>query len=124
MARKKGSSRRRSFPRAKRRSSRRSNTGAKANMAALMGAGLYGAARQRISSTVAPFLGRLPGGAIADEIGMFGVNWAAGKFIGRKVSIIRDMAKAGMLIEAAAIGEALAGGQLTGGGNGNGAVIG
>lgn len=99
----------------KRHRSRSRGSGAKADLGALLGAGVYGALRNRISSAVAPLTSRIPFGGIADEIGMLGINWAARRFIGGRVPLVKDMAKAGMLIEAASIGNALAGGALGGG---------
>ncbi len=118
MARKKGRIRR-SFSRA----SKRVRRGARkaAPIVGLIGAGAYGALRQRVSDQLAPITANIPAGNIADEVGMLGVNWIVGRFIGRRVPILRQITKAGMIIEAARIGEAVATGQLgIGSTNGNG----
>jgi len=94
------------------RSRSRKSKGIFGDAGRLLGAGAYGAVRGRLAQAVSPLLANIPGGAIADEIGMLGVAWAAKKFIGGKVPFVADMAKAGMVIEAAAIGQALSTGAL------------
>ena len=104
---------------------RRSRSAAK-GMAPLLAAGIYGAGRQKLAEFIQPVAARIPGGNIADEVAMIGANWAIKKFIGGKVPIIGQAAKTGMLIEAAAIGEAIASGSLGIGAassNGGGAVV-
>lgn len=78
----------------------------------LLGAGLYGAVRARVSNYLQQYTNKIPLGNVSDEVGMLAVNYVAGKYIGRKLPIVRDMAKAGNMIEAARIGEAIATGSL------------
>jgi hypothetical protein len=97
----------------------------KANpMLKLMGAALYGAGRARIALAIRPYTEKIPAGNIADELGMMGVAWAAKKFLGRKVPIIAAAANAGMMIEAAQIGQAIGSGQLGIGNSSNGSAAG
>lgn len=111
----------------KKKSSRRSSN-KMAGMAKYVGAGVYGALRERLSTALDPISQKVPLGAIADEATMLGALYLGDKVIGRKVPLVRDVAKAGMLIEAARIGETLARGQLNFGfssqGGGNGDIIG
>jgi hypothetical protein len=79
-------------------------------MTPFLGAALYGAFRERISTALQPITGKLPFGEYADEVGMFITLWAAKRFIGNKVPMVRDVANAGMLIEAARVGSGLASG--------------
>jgi len=77
-----------------------------------IGAGVYGAVRQKMSRTLDPITQKVPFGNMADEIVMLGANYMIGKFVGRKIPAIRSVTKAGMLIESARIGETLAQGQF------------
>lgn len=78
-----------------------------------LGAGIYGAFRGRLSNALMPVTSKIPLGGISDEVGMFALLWAGKKFIGNKVPMVGDIARAGMLIEAARIGEAVALGQVS-----------
>lgn len=106
---------------------RRSSSGSSllGGMGKYVAAGLYGAGRQKFAEWITPVTARIPGGSMADEIALFGAALAAKKFVGNKVPYVKDIAEAGMLIEAAAIGEALASGALssTTRNTGNGAMI-
>ena len=94
------------------RSKRGSARSKAASTMPFVAAALYGAGRQKLAQLVSPIAAKIPGGNIADEIAMFGANWAIKKFIGRKVPIIGQAAKTGMLIEAANIGAVVAAGQF------------
>lgn len=74
----------------------------------LVGAGLYGAFREKVSAYISPYTSKLPLGNISDETGMIALSYLGKKFIGGRVPIAGDVFKAGMLIEAARIGEAVA----------------
>lgn len=77
-----------------------------------VGAGVYGAIRQNVSDRLAPLTAKIPGGNIADEVVMLGANWIIGKYAGRKFPMIRPVTNAGMIIESARIGQAIANGEL------------
>lgn len=89
---------------------------------ALGGAAIYGGVRAKMSQALSPLTSKIPLGEISDEVGMLGVNLAVGRFLGRKIPILRSITKAGMLIEAARIGEAVAMGQVGLGGFGGGSA--
>jgi len=79
----------------------------------LLGAGVYGALRERISNALAPLTSKLPFGDYADEAGILIAAFAVNKFI-PKAKIITEPA---MVIEAARIGAGLASGIGTGAAN-------
>lgn len=108
------------FKAKKRRSSKGTSSGSTAMQ--LIAAGLYGAGRGWLANFIAPVTARIPFGGIADEVGMLGANWAIGKFIGGKVPLLRQATKAGMLIESAAIGQAIVSGGLSMGGGSSSSV--
>lgn len=64
---------------------------------------IYGAARQYVSNLVAPLTAKIPLGNIADEVVMGGINYMVAKHTG---GILRDVAKKGLIIENARLGEA------------------
>lgn len=107
---KKGFKKRRSGRRlfARTRRSRRSGGGNWKSL--LVGAVVYGAARQQISTAIAPFTQRIPLGNIADEVGMIALAFAAKKFV--RNPMVNNVANAAITIEAARIGEAVVSGQL------------
>ena len=92
--------------------SRRRKSGLGNQAAAIMGAGIYGGVRAKLSNVVAPLTVKLPFGNIADEVGLGIVALVSKKFLGRKIPLVKDIANAGLLIESARIGEAVATGQL------------
>ena len=108
MAKKRTSKQRRYFSKSKKRSSKRKG----GLMATLLSAAIYGAAREKVSVKISPMTSKIPAGNIADEVGMLLVGYGVKKFVGSKVPMLSDAAKAGMYIEAARIGEAIAKGQL------------
>jgi hypothetical protein len=92
----------------KKKTKRRKSKSMLGKYGALIGAGIYGAARGRVSSYIDPILTSKLGalGGYADEAAMIGVNWAVGKFF----PAARPVTKAGMMIEAARVGEKMASG--------------
>jgi len=84
-------------------------------MMAALGAAIYGAGRARVSNALLPITAKVPLGSIADEVVMLGAGYAAHKFFPNKH--VRAVTKAGMLIEAARIGEAVVSGNIMGGGS-------
>jgi len=90
---------------------------AKASNASLMtaigGAMIYGALREKASNALAPLTNKIPLGNIADEV----VLGVASYFLAKKGSgLVREIGKAGLVIESARIGEAIVNGQLSLGG--------
>jgi len=75
-----------------------------------VGAAAYGAVRERMSIALDPITQRVPMGQYADEAVMLTANYllASGKvpFV-NKVPFVRQVAKAGLMIEAARLGEQL-----------------
>ncbi len=84
---------------------RRSTAGQVKPMAALLGGGVYGALREKLSGLLAPLTQNIPLGTIGDEAVLFFVaNYL------KKQKAIKPYATAAMYIEAARIGEAVADG--------------
>ena len=79
-------------------------------MSVLLGGGLYGAVRQKASNALMPITSKIPLGNIADEAVLFGLAYLVRKKVSNK--IVKDMALAGMAVEAARIGEAVITGQV------------
>lgn len=99
------------------KSSRRKSSGMSVfgvNLAKVGAAGTYGAMRQRVSLWLRDrgIIDKIPGGAIADEIGMFGGAWLLKKFVFKKAGFARDVLTFGQAIEAARIGEAVVNGEV------------
>jgi len=112
MARKKTIRRARRRPSFKKASRRKARSIMGGMTGKLVAAGAYGAVRGRLTQFVSPFAAKLPLGGISDEVGTMAALWAAKRFIGNKVPMVRQMADSGMLIEASQIGQALATGGL------------
>ena len=85
----------------------------------VLGAGVYGAFRARISDYLSQFTSKIPLGNISDEVGMGLMCILGKKFIGRKVPMLKKVFDAGLVIESARIGEAVATGSLSLGSTGN-----
>ena len=111
MARKKAV-RRRARTSFKRKSSRRKSGFGGGMMQTMLSAGIYGALRTKISGYIQPVVRNMPFGNIADETGLLLTAYMAKKFLGRKIPMLSKVANAGMVIESASIGQALASGQL------------
>jgi len=65
---------------------------------------IYGAVRQYASNALAPVTGMIPLGTVSDEIGMGILNYFVAK---NTHGFISDIAKKGLIIENARIGEAV-----------------
>ena len=113
MTKKRKMIRRRTYFRPKRSRSRSRSRGSSIGMGSLVSAGAYGALRERVAQQLDPILSNVPGGAIADEVGMLGVNWAVNKYMGNKIPMLKEVTKYGMIIEASNIGRVLATGGLS-----------
>ena len=99
----------------KAKGSRRKSSGSNVKMLQF-DAMIYGGIRGYISNLIAPFTSKIPLGAVADEIGMGILNY----FVAKKSSgMLRDIAVKGLIIENAAIGQAITTGQLNFGSLGN-----
>lgn len=97
-----------SFMVKRRRSGRGSkNFGLKKMSGLLVGAGIYGALRERISDGIAPLTSKIPIGSIADEV----VLLFAGSLVAKKTKgMLSDVGRAAAVIEASRIGVALSDG--------------
>lgn len=71
----------------------------------LLAAALYGGVRERVSDMVAPATSKIPAGEISDEVGMLALNWILSRSL---PGPMKPAARAGMIIEAARIGEFVA----------------
>ena len=72
---------------------------------------LYGAVREKASIALAPVLSKVPLGDVADEVGMGIISY----FVAKKgKGIVKEVGKAGLTIESARMGEALASGSMFG----------
>lgn len=73
-------------------------------------AGVYGAARGRLETLIAPVSAKIPMGAIADEVVLGTAAFLAGRYM--KNPMVKKLSKAVLIVEAARIGDALASGQV------------
>jgi len=73
----------------------------------ILPAALYGAARQKVAVALSPFLSKIPGGQIADELGMGLVSYMVAK---KGKGMVKKIGLAGLTIEAAQAGQQLAAG--------------
>lgn len=94
-----------------RKAARRGGVG---NSAALLqvDAMAYGALRGYTSNAIAPFTSKIPLGGLSDEVGMGLLSWAVAKYAGG--GMLGSIARKGLVIENARIGEALVTGGLFG----------
>lgn len=101
--------RRSKFVRYARKAARRGGVG---NSAALIqvDAMAYGAVRQYVSNAIAPVTSQIPLGTLSDEIGMGLVCWGVSKYAGK--GMLGSVARKGLVIENARVGEALVNGGL------------
>lgn len=97
--------RRRSYGRFARKAARRAGVG---NSAALfqLDAMLYGAVRQKASNAIAPVTSKIPLGGVSDEVGMALLCWGISKYAGK--GMLGQVARKGLVIENARVGEAIA----------------
>lgn len=88
-----------------RKAARRAGIG---NSAALVqvDAMLYGAVRQKVSDAIAPVTSKIPLGGVSDEVGMALVCWGISKYAGK--GMLGNVARKGLVIENARLGEAIA----------------
>lgn len=71
----------------------------------LLAGALYGGIRERASDMLAPATAKIPAGEISDEVGMLALNWILSRSL---PPAMKPAARAGMIIEAARIGEFIA----------------
>lgn len=103
----------------KRRSKRRTKSFARSSvrpMGFLVGGGIYGALRARLSNALSPITSKIPLGNIGDEVGLFALHYFLNKQVKNK--IVKDITLSGMAVESARIGEAVTTGGVFGGNNG------
>lgn len=93
--------------RAPKRSRRRKSKGMNF-MKVFLPAAAYGAARERVSNFLLPVSSKIPLGSVADEAAMLAVSWFAAK---KGSGMLAKAGMAGMTIESARIGEAIASGE-------------
>jgi hypothetical protein len=117
MARRKYRSARRSFFKVKRHSSRGGST--MGLVGTVLGAGVYGALRSRLSTAITPITNNLPFGNIADEIALGGLAVILKKTVGKRMPMLNPVLNGAIAIEAARIGDAIASGQVSMSGSGN-----
>jgi hypothetical protein len=110
MARKRYRSSRRSFFKVKRHSSRGSTFGL---VGTVVGAGVYGALRERLAAAVQPVTSMMPMGNIADEIALGGLAVILKKTIGKRMPMLNPVLNGAIAIESARIGSAIASGQVS-----------
>ena len=76
------------------------------------GAAIYGAFRARVSNYLSQWTSKIPLGNVADEVGMGLLCILGKKFVGRRVPFSKKIFDAGLTIEAARVGEAIATGNI------------
>lgn len=79
--------------------------------AVIVPAMLYGALREKASMALDPLLSRIPMGSIADEVGMGIASYLVAK---KGKGMIKKVGLAGLTIESARLGEAVASGGFSG----------
>lgn len=80
----------------------------------MLGAAGYGAVRQRLSNALSPVTSKVPLGDIADEAVLLAISYYAAKKV--NMPLLKNMARAGVTIESARIGEAIVNGTVFGNG--------
>ncbi len=73
---------------------------------------IYGGLRAKVSDALTPITSKVPVGDVADELVMLGTSYLAWK---KGSGIIKKAGSAGMIIESARLGEAIASGSIMGG---------
>lgn len=108
--RKRALTRRRTFRGFARKARRRGGIGSTQNLLQVDSIA-YGAVRSWTSNMIAPLTSQIPLGGIADEVGMGLLNWMVAK---NTSGMLAKIARKGLVIENARLGEALLGGALGG----------
>lgn len=85
----------------------------------VVGAGVYGAFRQKLSNMVAPMTANIPMGNISDEVVLGGLAILLDRTVAKRMPIVKPLLKGAIVIESARIGEAIAMGQVGLGGTSN-----
>lgn len=88
-------------------------------MAILLGGGIYGALRAKLSNLLSPVTSKVPLGDVADEAVLFAAGYFANKNF--KDKTLKSVAQSAMVVEAARMGEAVSTGSIFGGSSSNGA---
>lgn len=108
----------------RKRTYRRSRSSASVKPAQiLIGGGLYGAVRRYVDGWVKPITSKIPLGTIADEVALFTAAYFLNKNVKDKTA--KQVLQAGMVVEAARMGEALSDGSAFAGlgSSSNGAAV-
>lgn len=74
----------------------------------------YGLVREYASDKLTPLTNKIPLGNISDEVAMIGILYGLRKWVMKKKGLLRDVAKGGLYVESARIGQATKDGQLGG----------
>jgi len=85
-----------------------SNSGNADLMKVIAGAAIYGGVREKVSNMIAPITSKIPLGTIADEVVLGTIHY----FGAKKVSnpMLKSIFRAGLIVESARVGEAIANG--------------
>ena len=70
----------------------------------ILPAGIYGALREKVSTMLDPVTSKVPGGSVADELVMGLASYIVAK---KTKGTLREIGRAGLVIEAARVGEAM-----------------
>lgn len=103
----------------KRKSGRRFSSGGMKPVSILLGSGIYGAMRAKISNALMPITSKVPLGNISDESVLFLLGYFANRNLRDKT--LKSVAQGAMFVEAARIGEAVVEGSAFGNSSSNGA---
>ena len=76
----------------------------------IIGGVVYGSVRAKMSSMIAPITAKIPMGAYADEVGMAVFSYLVAKKVSNPT--IRSIARAGLVIESAKIGQMITSGMI------------
>jgi hypothetical protein len=83
----------------------------------VVGAGVYGALREKMSNALSPLTSKIPLGNISDEIALGGIAVILDRTLGKKMPMLKPVLKGAIIVESARIGEAIINGQIGMGSN-------
>ena len=99
-----------SRPAKRRRSSRNSGSNDLTKM--MLGGAIYGGVRQKVSNLLMPVTSKVPFGNISDELVLGVIHYYGAKKV--KNPLLKSVFRAGLIIESARVGEAVADGSIMG----------
>lgn len=76
----------------------------------MIGSAIYGGVRQKASNMLAPITSKVPLGVISDELVLGTIHYFAAKKV--RNPMLKSIFKAGLIVESARVGEAIADGSL------------